>query len=236
MLEQWNITAVASGRPPVVEDWKKNGGRRIIPALQLHMAKSPALSDLREWIKSGRIQVLGEILNQYMGIAPTDPRCEPYWALAEELDVPVAIHLGPGWPGASYAGSPESRARLSNALELEDVLVRHPKLRMYAMHAGWPLGDQMIAALYAHPQLHVDTGVISYILPKAEFHGYLKRMVDAGFLNRIMFGSDQMVWPQAIPIAIANVQSVPFLSEEQKRDILYNNARRFLRLASAAPR
>jgi len=117
-----------------------------------------------------------------------------------------------------------------------DVLVRHPKLRMYAMHAGWPLGDEMIAALYSHPQLHVDIGVISYILLKAEFHGYLKRLVDAGFLNRVMFGSDQMVWPQAIPIAIANVQSVPFLSEEQKRDILYNNARRFLRLASPAPR
>lgn len=45
-----------------------------------------------------------------------------------------------------------------------------------------------------------------------------------------MFGSDQMMWPQAISEAIKSIQSAPFLSETQKRDILYNNAARFLRL------
>jgi predicted TIM-barrel fold metal-dependent hydrolase len=46
-----------------------------------------------------------------------------------------------------------------------------------------------------------------------------------------MFGSDQMVWPGAIEIAIANVESANFLTPEQKRDIFYNNAARFLRLS-----
>jgi predicted TIM-barrel fold metal-dependent hydrolase len=45
-----------------------------------------------------------------------------------------------------------------------------------------------------------------------------------------MFGSDQMVWPQAIGIAIERIESAPFLSATQKRNILYNNAARFLRL------
>jgi len=76
----------------------------------------------------------------------------------------------------------------------------------------------------------VDIGVIDYLLPKAEFYAYLKRLIDAGFENRIMFGSDQMVWPQAISAAIDTIESAPFLTPEQKRDILYNNAARFLRL------
>lgn len=46
-----------------------------------------------------------------------------------------------------------------------------------------------------------------------------------------MFGSDQMVWPQAIEVAIDSITTAPFLTEEQKRDILYNNAARFLRLS-----
>jgi len=59
----------------------------------------------------------------------------------------------------------------------------------------------------------------------------LKRLVDAGFGKRIMFGSDQMAWPGTIEVAIANVESASFLTAEQKRDIFYNNAARFLRLS-----
>ena len=46
-----------------------------------------------------------------------------------------------------------------------------------------------------------------------------------------MFGSDQMVWPEVIGENIEMIEAAEFLSEEQKRDILYNNAARFLRLS-----
>ncbi len=120
--------------------------------------------------------------------------------------------------------------RLSSMLLLEDVLTRHPKLRIRAMHAGWPLIDDVSATLYAHPQLYVDVGVISFTFPRKDFYNYLERLIDAGFENRVMFGSDEMVWPEALSAAIDSVQTAPMLSEEQKRDILYNNAARFLRL------
>jgi len=45
-----------------------------------------------------------------------------------------------------------------------------------------------------------------------------------------MFGSDQMRWPEAIGMAIEGIESASFLSQEQKRDIFYDNAARFLRL------
>lgn len=51
-----------------------------------------------------------------------------------------------------------------------------------------------------------------------------------GFEKRIMFGSDQMTWPDAIGTAVEAIEKADFLSAEQKRDILYNNAARFLRL------
>jgi hypothetical protein len=46
-----------------------------------------------------------------------------------------------------------------------------------------------------------------------------------------MFGSDQMIWPEAIERAIQSIEDAPFLTEQQKRDILYNNAARFFRLS-----
>ena len=156
---------------------------------------------------------------------------EPYWSLAEELDIPVAYHVGPGPPGAAYLGFSNYRARLHSALTMEEVLVKHPKLRLSVMHAGYPMLDDMLAVLYAHPQVYVDVGVIVYTQPRPAFYRYLQVLVDAGFGKRVMFGSDQMVWPEALERAIAVINDAPFLSAAQKRDILYNNAARFLRLS-----
>jgi hypothetical protein len=232
-LARYNITAVTSGPAELVEAWRKAAPPgRIIPGLAFGASDLPSIARLRALHKAGQLTVLGEITIQYDGMSPDDPKLEPYFALAEELDIPVAIHIGPGPPGAPYLGM-AYRMRLTDPLLLEEVLVRHPRLRLYVMHAGWPMIDRMIALLYAHPQVYVDTGVIDYTQPRAEFWGYLKRLVDAGYGKRIMYGSDQMVWPDAIPASLAAIETAPFLTAAQKRDILYHNAARFLRMGEA---
>jgi predicted TIM-barrel fold metal-dependent hydrolase len=230
------VTGILSGDElDLLETWRKAGGDRILPAIPFDFDAAtvkfkPSISELRALVKSKRVVAFAEVTNQYAGIRVDDPRTEPYWALAEELDVPVGIHAGPGPPGAAYIGIPTYRMGQTSLLLLEEVLVRHPKLRIWAMHAGWPLADDTVAALYAHPQLYVDVGVISYFMPKENFYSFLKRLIDAGFENRIMFGSDQMVWPDALSVAIDTIQNAPMLTRGQKRDIFYNNAARFLRL------
>ena len=215
----------------LLDKWKEAGGDRILRAIPFD-AKSgqPSVDQLRELVKAGRIDAFAEVDSQYSGVPVNDPRMEPYYALAEELDIPVGIHMGPGPPGASYYIAPDYRMRFSSLLLLEDPLLRHPKLRVWAMHAGWPLADDAIGALYAHPQLYVDVAIVCYAFPRKQFYNYLQRLVDAGLEQRIMFGSDQMVWPDALSAAIDSIQNAPFLTHQQKRDILYNNAARFLRL------
>ena len=70
-----------------------------------------ATEELRRHFETGDFQALGEIAIQYEGIALGDERMEPYWALAEELEIPVALHLGEGYPGAPYLDSPETLGR-----------------------------------------------------------------------------------------------------------------------------
>jgi predicted TIM-barrel fold metal-dependent hydrolase len=234
VLRNRNITGVASGPADLVAVWAKEDPAHVIPALAFGMSDLPTPGALRSLYKAGRLKVIGEIGTQYEGVTPNDPRLEAIWSVAEELDLPVAIHMGTGPPGAAYLpGMASSRARFGDPLLLEDVLVRHPRLRLYVMHAGWPLADNMIALLWAHPQVYVDTGVIDYVMPRAEFHRYLRRLVEAGFGKRIMFGSDNMVWPGAIGPAIDGIQSASFLTAAQKRDILYNNAATFLRMETS---
>ncbi|MGD8356769.1 MAG: amidohydrolase family protein [Lysobacterales bacterium] len=232
VLEEFNIYGVTSGPMEMVEKWRQAAPDRIIPGLLFQLTDgTPSPETIRRWHREGKLSVLGEVTIQYQGIEPDDPRFEPWLAMAEEIDLPVGIHIGTGPPGAPYLGFKNYRARMHSPLSLEEPLVRHPKLRVYVMHAGWPMLDDTLALLYAHPQVYVGLGVIDYVLPRAEFHRYLRRLVEAGFGSRILFGSDQMIWPETIRTAIGSIESADFLSEQQKRDIFYNNAARFLRLS-----
>jgi len=234
VMNRLNIVGVLSGPPDRVAVWRAASPERFIPGLGFQLGRDAISPDsMRVLHAAGHLAVFAEITNQYVGIAPDDPRMDPYWSLAEELDIPVGIHVGTGPPGVLYMGATGYRARLHSALTLEEMLARHPRLRVYLMHAGYPLVDDLLAVLYAHPQVHVDVGVVVYTQPRAAFYRFLQTIVDAGFANRVMFGSDQMVWPGVIERAVDVIEQAPFLSPQQKRDILYNNAARFLRLSDA---
>lgn len=229
-LREYNIVkAFVSGSPQIVDKWKAADPDHLIEGYQLSVVPGPAMIEqLRERIKAGKLKVFAELSIQYAGVSPADSSMTAFYRLAEEFDIPIGIHMGLGPSGAAYFG--KYRSRLSNPLLLEEVLVRHPKLRIYVMHAGWPMLDDMVAMMYAFPNLYVDVGVINWYIPQAEFYSYLKRLVEAGFSKRILYGSDQMEWPQAIGASIKAIENAPFLSKEQKRDIFYHNAKRFFRM------
>ena len=234
-LEEYNITGLLLASPQVGKAWRAKAPHpeRLILGAPAGPWSGIPLSDYRKLFTDGTLAIMGETNPQGRGLPPDHPLMQPYWDLAEELDVPVGIHMGLGAPAAAYVGESDYLASVSSPLLLEPVLRQHPRLRVYVMHAGWPMLDEMIALMYSHPQVYVDTGIIDFGIPRKEFHTYLKRLVEAGFGNRILFGSDQFIWPEAIPLAIEGVQSADFLTEKQKRDILYNNAVRFLRLDAA---
>ncbi|MEE4162624.1 MAG: amidohydrolase family protein [Woeseiaceae bacterium] len=231
-MERHNVVGVLSGSPERVAQWRAAAPGRFYAGLGFNVAVSEMTpEDIRKLHAEGRLDAIAEVTNQYSGVPPNDPRMESYWSVAEELDIPVGIHIGPGPPGVIYLGSENYRARLHSPLMLEEVLVRHPKLRVYVMHAGFPMLDDTLALLYAHPQVYVGVGVIVYTQPREAFYRYLEALVDAGFGKRILFGSDQMVWPETIERSIDVIEQAPFLSPAQKRDILYDNAARFFRLS-----
>lgn len=190
---------------------------------------------LRQQYEEGMLHVIGEMRPFYAGILANDSSQMPYYALAQELDIPVGIHILPGGPNYGFHSGIKMlqgmRTYNAKPQQLEDVLVNYPNLKLYIMHGGWPYVEDVKALMYAHPNVYVDIAVINWILPKEEMYSYLKELITAGFGNRIMYGSDQMVWPQAIDVSIETINSADFLSMEQKEDIFYDNAAEFLGLS-----
>ncbi len=177
---------------------------------------------------------LGELVFNYAGLSPLDPTVAPFWAMASRHDVPVFVHTGrgpgPGQGPRRYPGCCEAYdAELGNPDLLRPVLERYPTLRLSLQHVGFEFVDETIALLRDFPNVYLDMSVLNSVGPAPLHDVSLRRLVDAGFADRIMLGSDD----QDLALVIARIEAARFLTPEQRRGIYYDNAARFLRLDPA---
>jgi len=233
-MERLNVTAVVFGDPKEVKKWKDASPARVIPGTAFSNGMTPgqrvAIDELRKTFTTDGFKVMGEIGLQYEGLSPSDPSVDQYFALAGELDIPVAIHMGTGGSGRANITTPKFRGSMGNPLLLEELLAKHPKLRVQVMHAGYPMIDNMLTLLQANSHVYVDVAGLIWSYPIKEVNHYIQRLVEGGFEDRVMFGTDQLLWPKLMSYSISVIQNAEYLTPEEKRDILYNNAARFLRL------
>jgi predicted TIM-barrel fold metal-dependent hydrolase len=115
----------------VLDKWKDAAPQRFLAGQIIRDPTTVDIAALRREFTEGKLDIMGEIAAQYRGYPPNDPALEPIYSLAEELDVPVLIHC------EGIAGpSPKFRISDGNPLLLEEVLKRHPNLRIYVENAG----------------------------------------------------------------------------------------------------
>ncbi|WP_193163730.1 amidohydrolase family protein [Microbulbifer hainanensis] len=193
----------------------------------------PDLAWLRSEVEAGRVRFLGELMNVYAGIPPLAPKMMPYYALAAEYDIPVAVHADKGPPPNSPVRlggcCPNFNGDYGNPALYRPLLEKYPNLRLLLMHT---IRDDFVTAAIKlmddYPNVYMDTSPMSKV-PREWVHASLKRMTDAGHGDRIVFGSDY--WG-SIGTAIEVIEAASFLTDEQKRSIYFDNAAHFLRLES----
>jgi predicted TIM-barrel fold metal-dependent hydrolase len=89
-----------------------------------------------------------------------------------------------------------------------------------------PFNTEIDALLKDYSTLYFDMSIANSVAPAETHEAELKRLIDTGFGDRIMFGSDTR---PAAPI-LRRLENIAWLTEKQRRAILYDNAARFLRL------
>ncbi|MEN8007884.1 MAG: amidohydrolase family protein [Candidatus Krumholzibacteriota bacterium] len=228
------VMGVISGPTSSEEEWMaKDEDHRFLRGFSSDDWQEWTPESFAQLVKEGKIDVFGEIGAYYHGKTLADPFFDPYLKICEENGIPVAIHTGGGPPEVNYRGAPNARLVLGNPLLIEDVLVKYPKLKIYLMHAGEIFFNEALRLMLAYPQVHADLGVLLWVHPMPKHYGreFVAKAKEFGMLDRVMFGSDQMVWPHGIEMSLEQLESFDFLTEDEKRDILYNNAARFLGLS-----
>jgi len=221
--------AVICGTIESIERYTK-ADKRFIPAYQDYEDSLIPVKQFEEFVQSGKIKVFGEVMAVYKGRTLNDSMYQPFLAICEKYGVPVAYHSGGSFPNAQQHGWPKYRIALGDPFLIEDVLVKYPKLKLYLMHAGENFYENTLRMMDGYPNLYADLGVALWLHPLTKDYGtkFLKSAKEYGFLDRVLFGSDQMVWPEAITSSIVFLKAMDFLTEAEKEMILYKNAKKFL--------
>jgi predicted TIM-barrel fold metal-dependent hydrolase len=234
MRRQNIVLGVVSATESVAEVWfTKDEDQRFLRGLSSEEQEKWTPESFEQLVKDGKVDVLGEVGAYYRGLTLADPFYDPYLKICQKYGIPVAIHTGGGPPEVTYRGAPNARLILGNPLLIEDVLVKYPKLKIYLMHSGEMYYREALRLMTSYPQVYSDLGVELWAHPAVKYYGreFLQTAKEIGLLDRVMFGSDQMVWPHGIEMSLEQLDSFEFLSQEEKRDILYNNAAKFLGLS-----
>lgn len=235
MSERNVVLGIVSGSTvAAVERWHAAAPDRVWKAVGVEDPldfMTPA--DLDRLFRDKRLDAFGEVAAQYAGYSPSDPVFDAYWAVAETHGVPVGIHTGGAPPRTPYTCCPKFRLSLGDPLLLEDLLVKFPKLRVYVMHAGGFFPEHALMLMTMYPQVYVDIGALSWTPIAGDMlEPFLSEAKRRRLLDRVLFGSDQMRWPEAIGLAIDRVNRLRFLTLEEKQDIFYDNAATFLGLTA----
>jgi predicted TIM-barrel fold metal-dependent hydrolase len=225
--------SVLSGPDTVALEWCRRAPGRFIPlwypGVQLGDPEEEA-ARFADAVDTQGFRGLGELIMHYGGLAVNDECYFPLYRVCAERGLPVFCHTGLNGRDF-YRWSPSFRVGLGNPLLFEDVLAAFPDLTIVMCHMSYPFVEQATYMLYAHSNVYVDVATVNWILSQAGFHRLLRQVVEMVGIDKVLFGTDQMGRPDKIPIAVNAILEASFLSEEDKRKILGDNARRLLGLA-----
>jgi hypothetical protein len=187
---------------------------RLIPFASVNpLTTARPAEELEKWVKNEGFRGL-KLYPSYQQYYPNDPAIYPLYAKAQELKIPVLLHLG----SSVFTGS---RLKYADPLPLDDVAVDFPELVLIQSHSGRPIWYETASAL---ARLHAKVFLEVAGLPPQKLLTYfpeLERLAD-----KIIYGSD---WP-GVPTIKENIEAIRKLPipEEAKGKILGGNAVRLL--------
>jgi predicted TIM-barrel fold metal-dependent hydrolase len=208
----------------VVQAVERHANLGVVAGISYLRYKERDLRELADFLKDGLVRGL-KLYPGYEPFYPHDRRLQLVYDLAEEFNVPVMIHCGDTY-------TPRGRLKYAHPLEVDEVAVDHPNVKLVICHLGNPWLVDCMEVVYKNPNVYADfSGLILGEFTDA-FEDYMEEQVRevilyAGEPDRFLYGSD---WPICSMQSYVRFARQLHMTPAQRRAIMYENARSLFRL------
>ncbi len=154
---------------------------------------------------------------------PMDPQLERLYQICEKYNRPVLFHAGLSW-------EPDTLTKYSHPLCFEELVMKHPKLRICLGQFAWPWVRETAMLMVKFPNVYADTGALYFDCAR-EFYmqTFTKDIpitwIDRSLRHQVMFGSAN---PRFEQIRMAQALEQLGLRDSTLEQIRSTNALEFL--------
>jgi uncharacterized protein len=196
----------------------------VVAGISYNNYRQRDLRELADLLEAGLVKGL-KLYPGYEPFYPHDRRLQVVYDLAEEFDVPVMIHSGDTY-------SPRGKVKYAHPLEVDEVAVDHPKVKIVICHLGNPWLVDCMEVVYKNANVYADfSGLILGEFTEA-FEDFMEEQIGevilyAGEPRKFLYGSD---WPICSMKSYVEFVRQLKLSPPDLHAIMYENSRQLFRL------
>jgi predicted TIM-barrel fold metal-dependent hydrolase len=181
-----------------------------------------------------------------------DPEYEQFWDAAEEMNMPLHVHLGAARPGPMAAPDARFRFQMRSKLAMAEVVVhfimsgilpKHPKLKLVSVESsvGWmAFACEYLDNIWAKHRFVANSPITiepSFYMDNQVYGTFIED--EAGIHNRNLKGGRNIMWSSDYPHSSttwpnsreARERSLKGVPEEEAYRIVAGNALRLYRLS-----
>ena len=209
----------------IIDAIKEYDNLGVIAGFSIDNHTDEDFQNYRKWIKDGLVKGL-KIYSGYEHYYPYDARYQKIYDTCVEFGIPAMFHTGDTY-------SPKGKLRYSRPLNLDDVAVDNPELKMIMCHLGNPWIQDAQEVIYKNKNVYADiSGLVI-----GSFDHFFEKMIKekvaelinyAGEPKYLLYGTD---WPISSMDSYLNFVAKLKIKQEFRDNFMYKNAKELFKIS-----
>ena len=228
VLTSYKVTEHRPRTAAVIAATEKHDNIFTVAGISFLHYKQRDLREIAEFLEAGLIKGL-KLYPGYEPFYPYDKRCQVIYDLAMEFDVPVMFHTGDTY-------SPQGKVRFSHPLNIDDVAVDNPTMKIVMCHIGNPWIRDCMEVVYKNPNVYADVSGLTLGDFSERFEQFMLAQVKemltyAGEPRYLLYGTD---WPICNMKSYLKFMKELKLPEASMETIMWQNAAKLFKIDVSA--